>query len=108
MSTPERIITIAVVVLGTMATRFLPFFLFPEHRTPPKAIQYLGTVLPLATMGLLVVYCLKDAAKSVHHGLPEVIALLFLVLLHRRYKNTILTVVSSTILYMVLVQVVFP
>ena len=46
MTTTQRIITIAIVVLGTMTTRFLPFIIFPEGKTPPKFISYLGTVLP--------------------------------------------------------------
>ena len=58
MTTTQRIITIAIVVLGTMTTRFLPFIIFPEGKTPPKFISYLGTVLPYAVIGLLVVYCL--------------------------------------------------
>ena len=32
MSFTEQLITIAVVVLGTMTTRFLPFLLFPAHK----------------------------------------------------------------------------
>ena len=61
MTAAQSILTIAAVVLGTMATRFLPFFIFPEGKEPPRYITYLGTVLPYAVIGLLVVYCLKDA-----------------------------------------------
>ncbi len=77
MTTAQRIITILVVVAGTMLTRFLPFLIFPEGKTPPKYITYLGTVLPYAVIGLLVVYCLKDAVFSAFHGLPELIAIVF-------------------------------
>ena len=64
MTTAQEIITILVVVLGTMLTRFLPFLIFPEGKTPPLYVTYLGTVLPYAVIGLLVVYCLKDAISS--------------------------------------------
>ena len=64
MTTAQEIITILVVVLGTMLTRFLPFLIFPEGKTPPLYVTYLGTVLPCAVIGLLVVYCLKDAIYS--------------------------------------------
>ena len=64
MTTAQEIITILVVVLGTMLTRFLPFLIFPEGKTPPLYVTYLGTVLPYAVIGLLVVYCLKDAIYS--------------------------------------------
>lgn len=47
MTTTQAIITIAAVVLGTMATRFIPFIIFPEGKNPPEFIKYLGTVLPV-------------------------------------------------------------
>ena len=53
MTVGQSIITIAVVVLEMMLTRFLPFLIFPEGRTPPKYIMYLGRVLPGAVIGLL-------------------------------------------------------
>lgn len=48
MTTTQAIITIAAVVLGTMATRFTPFIIFPEGKNPPEFIKYFGTVLPYA------------------------------------------------------------
>ena len=79
MTTTQAIITIAAVVLGTMATRFIPFIIFPEGKNPPEFVKYLGTVLPYAAIGLLVIYCLKDVPTSSTHGLPEAIAILFIV-----------------------------
>ena len=35
MTITQQIITVAVVVLGTMTTRFLPFLIFPEGKEPP-------------------------------------------------------------------------
>ncbi len=104
MTTVQEIITVLMVVAGTMVTRFLPFILFPEGKEPPKYITYLGTVLPYAVVGLLVVYCLKDAVFSVFHGLPELIAIVFIVVLHKWKKNTLLSIALGTVLYMVLVQ----
>lgn len=66
MTTTQAIITIAAVVLGTMATRFIPFIIFPEGKNPPEFIKYLGTVLPYAAIGLLVIYCLKESLQAVH------------------------------------------
>ena len=74
MTTVQSVITIFAVVAGTMLTRFLPFLIFPEGKKPPRYITWLGTVLPHAVIGLLVVYCLKDAVFSAYHGLPELIA----------------------------------
>lgn len=104
MTITQSILTILAVVLGTMVTRFLPFFIFPEGRTPPAYITYLGTVLPYAVIGLLVIYCLKDAFSSGHFAIPELIAIVFIVILHKWKKNTLLSIGAGTVLYMFLVQ----
>lgn len=107
MGLTQQVLTIAIVVLGTMTTRFLPFLLFPAHKTPPKFIQFLGKVLPSAVIGLLVIYSLKDSFQNSFRGLPEMIAVLFIVLIHRWRKNTLLSIGSGTVLYMLLVQQYF-
>ena len=104
MTTIHHIITILAVMAGTMLTRFLPFLIFPEGKNPPRYITWLGTVLPHAVIGLLVVYCLKDAVFSAYHGLPELIAIVFLFVLHKWKRNTLLSIAGGTVLYMVLVQ----
>ena len=57
MTLSQQIITIAMCVLGTMLTRFLPFAVFSSKRPTPPYIQYLGKVLPGAIFSMLVVYC---------------------------------------------------
>ena len=104
MTTTQSIITIVAVVLGTMATRFLPFLIFPEGKTPPVFIQHMRKVLPYAVISLLIIYCLKDVPASTTHGLPEAIAILFIIVLHKWKKNTLLSIAGGTILYMILVQ----
>ena len=39
MTITQQIITVVVVVLGTMTTRFLPFIIFPEGKEPPAVMQ---------------------------------------------------------------------
>ena len=107
MTTLQKILTIVAVVLGTMVTRFLPFCIFPEGKEPPEVVRYLGGKLPYAVIGLLVVYCLKDAPESTTRGLPEILAILFVGVLHKWKKNTLLSIAGGTILYMLLVQRVF-
>ena len=51
MTITQQIITVAVEVMGTMTTRFLPFLLFPEGKEPPAMITYLGTVLQFDVIG---------------------------------------------------------
>lgn len=98
----------ALVVLGTMMTRFLPFLLFPADKPTPKYVQYLGKVLPAAVFGLLVIYCLKDVSFFTgSHGIPELIAIGVVVLLHLWKKQMLLSIAGGTICYMLLVQLVF-
>ena len=104
MTVSQRMIIIVAVVAGTMVTRFLPFLLFPEGKEPPAFINYLGKVLPYAVIGLLIVYCLKDAVFTLYHGLPEAIAIVVTVILHKWKKNTLLSIAAGTILYMFLLQ----
>ena len=96
----------AGALLGTMVTRFLPFLIFPEGKEPPEFIQYLGKVLPYAVIGLLVIYCLKDVPGSGTYGIPEFLAIVFIVLLHRWKKNILLSIGGGTVFYMLLVQFV--
>ena len=97
----------AGALLGTMVTRFLPFLIFPEGKEPPEFIQYLGKVLPYAVIGLLVIYCLKDVPGSGTYGIPEFLAIAFIVLLHRWKKSILLSIGGGTVFYMLLVQFVF-
>ena len=108
MTTAQAIISISAVAVVTFLTRAIPFFLFPNNRPVPKYIKYLGTVLPFAVMGMLIVYCLKSTVlTSYPYGLPEAIAILFVVLVHKWRHNLLLSILGGTVLYMVLVQVVF-
>lgn len=108
MTITQAVITIAAVVLGTVATRSLPFLLFPADKPTPKYILYLGKVLPYAVMGMLVIYCLKNVAfTSAPFGAPELIAIAVVASLHLWKKNMLLSMASGTIVYMLLVQFVF-
>ncbi len=99
---------ILLVAFTTLATRAIPFIMFPEGKKIPKAVQYLGKVLPPAVIGMLVVYCFKSVEiTSVPFGLPEIIAGLAVVLLHVWKRNNLLSIGAGTILYMVLVQYIF-
>ncbi len=108
MTLTQQIITIAMVVLGTMITRFLPFLIFPDGRETPAFIQYLGKVLPSAVFGLLVIYSLKDVSLlSGSHGIPEAISILAVLLLHFWKRQMLFSIAGGTICYMALVQLVF-
>ncbi|MBO5944118.1 MAG: branched-chain amino acid transporter permease [Clostridia bacterium] len=104
----RSVIIIVLIALTTLATRAIPFILFPEGKKIPKAVEYLGKVLPPAVIGMLVVYCFKSVSFiSSPFGLPELIAGLAVVLLHIWKRNNLLSIGVGTVLYMVLVQTVF-
>ena len=106
MTTLQTVLTVLALALGIQLTRWLPFVLF--RKEPPAVVTYLGGVLPCATMGLLVVYCLKGVAwTAVPHGLPELLAIAAVAVLHRWKGNVLLSIAGGTALYMVLVQTVF-
>lgn len=108
LTVQQSLIIIVVVALGTILTRFLPFILFPDNKKTPNYILYLGKVLPFAAIGLLIVYCLKNvSALAAPYGVPELIAIGCIVLLHLRKGSALLSIGGGTILYMVLVQFVF-
>lgn len=108
MSTNQRIITILIVVFGTMLTRFLPFIIFPADKSTPKYIQYLGKVLPGAVFGMLVIYCFKNVSVfSGTHAVPELISVAVAAALHLWRRNMLLSIAASAVCYMLLVQLVF-
>ncbi len=108
MTLTEKIITIGAVVFGTMITRFLPFLIFPDKKTPPKWIIKLGAVLPYAMMGMLVIFSLKDVQFSqFSYGIPEIIAILITISLHLWKRNMLLSISAGTLSYMTMVQYIF-
>jgi len=108
MSFSQQVMTIAICVLGTMTTRFLPFIIVKENKPTPRYIQYLGDALPAAIFAMLIVYCLKDVTFfSGLHGLPEFLAIGVTVLLHLWKRQMLLSIAGGTVCYMFLVQFVF-
>ena len=108
MTLTQQIITVAMVVLGTAATRFMPFRILPADRPTPKYVQYLGKVLPAAVFGLLVIYSLKNVnIFTGSRGIPELISIVLVVLLHVWKRQMLLSIAGGTICYMLLVQFVF-
>ena len=108
MTFTQQIITIAMVVLGTMITRYLPFIIFPAGKPTPKYVKYLGRVLPPAVFGMLIIYCLKNVSVFTgSHGIPELIAIAVVVGLHAWKRQMLISIAGGTIVYMLLVQLVF-
>ena len=106
--TTRDLLLILVMAMVTFATRLLPFLLFDRGEEPPKAVLYLGRVLPPAIMAMLIVYCMKGVTFSTPAGwIPTLLAGAAAVLLHLWKGNDLISIFGATGLYMVLVQGVF-
>ena len=99
---------ILLIALVTAALRFIPFLIFNGNKPVPKFVDYLGRVLPYSIMAMLVVYCLKGISFiKAPFGLPEVISVVVVAVLHIWKRNTLLSIIGGTMCYMVLIQFVF-
>ena len=97
---------VAAMSVMTILTRFLPFIVF--RKNTPRYITYLGKVLPPAIIGMLVIYCLKDVSLLAKpFGIPELIAAACVVVLQVWRRNSLVSILTGTVVYMVLVQMVF-
>lgn len=106
MSLSQTLITIGLVMLGTLITRYLAFLLFPAGRSTPPYVQYLGKVLPAAVLGMLVIYCYKGVdLGGPLHGIPECTAGVVVLVLQFWKKNIFLSLLAGTVLYMLLLAV---
>jgi branched-subunit amino acid transport protein AzlD len=65
-------------------------------------------VLTPAIIGMLVVYCLKNTKiLEAPYGIPELISVVTVAVLHIWKRNNLLSIGVGTVLYMVLIQTVF-
>lgn len=102
MSINQQILTIGIVTLTTMLTRFIPFLIFPESRPTPKTILKLGRILPPAILGMLVIYSIKDIdTNEVQDILLNTVTIGFIMLIHVRKRNMILSIFSGTFIYVI-------
>lgn len=108
LTTTEVFLTIIVISIATFFTRVTPFILFPANKDIPRYVEYLGNVLPFAIIGMLIIYCLKSVSLlSFPYGIPESIAIIFIIVIHKWKHNLLFSIGGGTILYMFLVQTIF-
>lgn len=100
--------SILVMAGVTFLTRLVPFLIFGRKGRPPEAVVYLGRVLPPAIIAILVIYCLRNVDLFAgSHGLPELLCVAVVAILQLWKGNTLLSICGGTLLYMLLVQLVF-
>lgn len=99
---------VAVISITTILIRFLPFIIFPEGKELPNFLLYLNKVLPAAIMGMLVVYCFRNISfLAAPFGLPELLATGLVVGTYLWKRSVLASIASGTVLYMILMQIVF-
>ncbi len=98
-------VLILAMAITTIVLRFLPFMIFGKHT--PAYVSYLGKVLPQAIIALLVIYCLRDVSViSPPYGIPEFIAGGTVVGMQAWKRNAVISILSGTIVYMVLIRII--
>lgn len=108
LSAKQTIIVIAVAAVCTFATRLFPFALFGKKKELPETIKYIGNILPVAIVGVLIVYCLKDFVNGdINIIIPQLIAVAATALVHLWKRNTLLSMTVGTVGYMLLIHFVF-
>lgn len=106
MTTFQAAVMIGLAALATQITRWTPFLLF--RKKTPALVSYLGTVLPSAIWGMLVVYCFRNGPLIPgSNGIPEVLASAVTIMLQMWKRNMAITIAGGTLCYMVLVQLFF-
>lgn len=105
MSGFQYAVMIGAAALGTMITRFLPFIAFGGEKSAPKYVQYLGKALPGAALGLLVVYCVRNADVTAgDHSIPVFAAMLLTVAVHLWKRKMLLSIAVGTAAYVLLIN----
>lgn len=105
MTGMQVFVTVLIAAVVTMATRAIPFLLFPAGKQAPAFITWLSGQLPRAVMAMLMIYCLKDLSFSVVSGwLPALLGVAATVLLHLWKRQMMISILGGTALYMALIR----
>ena len=108
IATKDALIMILVAAICTFATRAVPFVLFGGKKEPPKIVVYLGNILPVAILGVLIVYAVGDYTSiSLNELLPKLIGIALTAIVHLWKRNVLLSISVGTIGYMLLINFVF-
>lgn len=108
MTDTQRFLTLLALAFGTLLTRFIPFWFFPEHKPIPSWLNGIKEKLPYASLGMLLVYALKDTSLSFYpYGVPELIALVWITLIHLWKNNILLSIFTGLGLYLLCVNLWF-
>ena len=108
MNNKELLITALIKVFATVIIRFLPFIIIRKSIAERKYIKFLGDMMPYSMIALLVVYCLKEVNLIKYpYGIPELISIAIIIILHIIKRNVLISIGVGTVIYMILVQTIF-
>lgn len=108
MTNLQLIAMIAVAGACTFATRLCPFLLFGGKKEVPSVIRYLGNILPVAIIGILIIYCLRDfVSGDGNYITAQLIAVALTAAVHIWKKNTLFSIAVGTIGYMLMIHFIF-
>ena len=99
---------ILVMAAITFCTRIIPFIFFGKNKATPKYIVYIGNYLPPAVMAMLIIYCLRNVKLFLFpFGIPEIIGIITVAILHIWKRNNLISILGGTVVYMIMVQLIF-
>ena len=106
------IAAVFMCALMIFSERAFPFVLFSK-KNPPKLIRIIQKFIPTMVISCLLVYCLKDVTFTDQNGLylkgfiPSFSALFVTLGLQLWKKNTLLSILSGTVLYMLMLRILW-
>ena len=102
LSVPQACLATLLCALLVFFTRFFPFALFSK-KNPPPIIKFIEKYIPSLMMGILLAYSLKDATFTKSpFAIPQLLSLFVTVALHLRFKNSLVSILGGTALFMIL------
>ena len=108
MKTTNSILIILTISIITIILRVGPAWLFPSDKPTPKVLVYLSKVMPIAVIGMLIVYCFRNTVIMTYpYALPEIIAASVTIISFLIKRSTLISIFLGTVVYMILVQFVF-
>jgi len=106
LTNTQAIILIGMASLATVLNRSLPFIFLNRHRSN-RYIVFLGKVLPFSIIGLLMIYSVKEINFMVMpFALPEIIAIAATALIHRLFRNNLISIGLGTAIYLIIVNII--
>ncbi|MDR1569353.1 MAG: AzlD domain-containing protein [Oscillospiraceae bacterium] len=106
MAWQQAVITIVIIAICTLITRALPFWLFSGERAAPRFLPYLGSALPYAVIGMLIIYCLRDFSfAQPSRALSQGIGVAVTAALYLWRKHSLIAIVGGTAAYMLALRI---